>query len=160
MAAAAAIPVVAEPLEEPAEEATTTVESLPVASAITPMDGEVTAMVVAEEVPAAPEGEAPAAASTKGSRASRQGKHVPRWTTEEEELLKTLVAELGERKWSELARRMNYGRSAASVEQHWCVLPLSTAGSMRAAPCLPPPSRAPVPHVLPSCPHSPPTSGR
>lgn len=57
----------------------------------------------------------------KVPRLSRQGKTVPRWTLEEEELLKTAVAEVGDRNWQAVADKLANTRSAMAVEQHWCV---------------------------------------
>lgn len=77
----------------------------------------------------AAEGESPAQREVH-PRPGRRGKQVPRWKTEEEETLKQLVAELGEKAWADIAAKLSKDgieRSAMSCEQHWCALhPLLT----------------------------------
>ena len=51
-----------------------------------------------------------------------QGTSVPRWTPDEEERLRQLVAECGERDWAKVAEKLQTNRSAAGVDQHWCAL--------------------------------------
>lgn len=55
-------------------------------------------------------------------RSRRSGGKVPRWNEAEEALLRTAVAELGEKKWDECAGRLGTGRSGAGVEQHWQIM--------------------------------------
>ena len=50
---------------------------------------------------------------------------LPRWTSQEEALLRKLVSELADGKskhWSEIAERLKTGRSAQAVSQHWKVM--------------------------------------
>lgn len=60
------------------------------------------------------------AGAAKRGRSS--GAKVPRWTSEEDERLKALVAEKGERAWKEVAAGLEHGRSATAVEQHYNIL--------------------------------------
>lgn len=52
----------------------------------------------------------------------RKGLLAPRWTSAEEDRLRMLVGELGERKWSAIAERLESSRSAMAVEQHWQIM--------------------------------------
>ena len=49
-----------------------------------------------------------------------QGTSVPRWTPDEEDKLRALVAECGERDWAKVAEKLCTNRSAAGVDQHGC----------------------------------------
>lgn len=59
--------------------------------------------------------------SAKKKRTSA-GAPVPRWTPEEEERLKMLVHELGEKSWQHIADRLGTNRSGTGIEQHWWAL--------------------------------------
>ena len=92
-----------------------------------PTDNEsvVVATVVAEPEEGAPAEAAAAEASSGGrgaKRPRRSGVKVPRWNEEEEELLKRLVMELGDKAWPECAARLGTNRSGAGVEQHWQIM--------------------------------------
>ena len=58
----------------------------------------------------------------KGKRVRPPGLKVPRWTPEEEEKLKSLVAVHGTRNWKEIAAGLAAGRTATAVEQHYNIL--------------------------------------
>ena len=58
----------------------------------------------------------------KAKRGRKRGTHVPRWTPEEEDRLRALVAEVGEKAWPIVAERLESNRSAAGVEQHWQIM--------------------------------------
>ena len=66
----------------------------------------------------------PAAARKRvrsGDPKSRTVAH--RWTADEEEELRGLVAELGARgKWPQIAERLDSGRTPSGVEQHWKIM--------------------------------------
>jgi len=55
-------------------------------------------------------------------RARPVGAKVPRWSAVEDEKLKGLVAELGDKNWKEVASRLEHGRSATAVEQHYNII--------------------------------------
>ena len=57
---------------------------------------------------------------SKPKRERRSGGKVSRWTQEEEERLKALVHELGSSgQWQAIAERLETGRTAAGVDQHY-----------------------------------------
>ena len=58
----------------------------------------------------------------KAKRGRKRGTHVLRWTPEEEDRLRALVAEVGEKAWPIVAERLESNRSAAGVEQHWQIM--------------------------------------
>ena len=65
----------------------------------------------------------PAAAGGTGEKRGRKrGTTVPRWTPEEEDRLRALIEELGEKDWLSVAGRLETGRSPAGVEQHWQIM--------------------------------------
>ena len=66
-------------------------------------------------------GEAIGEASAKKVRRSR-GEKVPRWTTEEEERLRALVGQQGDRAWVKVAEALGTGRTPAGVDQHWQIM--------------------------------------
>ena len=70
------------------------------------------------------------AASTKVPRGP-----LVRWSSEEDELLKTLVSQHGEKAWKEVATALNscspHERSATAIEQHYRIL---TGQRQRSAP--------------------------
>eukprot|EP00316_Scyphosphaera_apsteinii_P000675 CAMPEP_0119299392 /NCGR_PEP_ID=MMETSP1333-20130426/1469_1 /TAXON_ID=418940 /ORGANISM="Scyphosphaera apsteinii, Strain RCC1455" /LENGTH=544 /DNA_ID=CAMNT_0007300803 /DNA_START=41 /DNA_END=1672 /DNA_ORIENTATION=+ len=55
-------------------------------------------------------------------RGRKSGTSVPRWNAEEEEKLKALVLELGDRAWKQIAERLGTGRSVSGLEQHWQIM--------------------------------------
>ena len=56
----------------------------------------------------------------KPKRERRSGGKVSRWTQEEEDRLKALVLELGSSgQWQAIAERLETGRTAAGVDQHY-----------------------------------------
>ena len=57
----------------------------------------------------------------KKVRRSR-GEKVPRWTTEEEERLRALVGQHGDRAWVKVAEALGTGRTPAGVDQHWQIM--------------------------------------
>ena len=57
----------------------------------------------------------------KKVRRSR-GEKVPRWTTDEEDRLRALVAQYGDRAWAKVAESLATGRTAAGVDQHWQIM--------------------------------------
>jgi len=57
----------------------------------------------------------------KKVRRSR-GEKVPRWTTEEEERLRALVSQHGDRAWVKVAEALGTGRTPAGVDQHWQIM--------------------------------------
>lgn len=67
-----------------------------------------------------------------------QGTSVPRWTPEEEDTLRQVVAGIGERSWPQVAERLGSNRSAAGVDQHWCSHHIARATLV-------------VPHSSPAC---------
>ena len=52
----------------------------------------------------------------------RKGLPAVRWTPTEEDRLRILVDEIGERGWSTIAERLGSSRSATAVEQHWQIM--------------------------------------
>ena len=60
-------------------------------------------------------------------RDSRRGKPTKRWKPDEEQMLKVLVEECGEKNWIEISDRLSQSigtsRSSMSCEQHWCAPP-------------------------------------
>lgn len=103
----------------PSSEAAAAASSLVVVNAIAtdavPADGTDRPIVAAEPLdPNAPVSKA------KMRRPSRQGKLVPRWTSEEEEKLLACIGDGDPRgRWPEIATELGSGRSHMSVEQHW-----------------------------------------
>jgi hypothetical protein len=57
----------------------------------------------------------------KKVRRSR-GEKVPRWTSEEEERLRALVGQNGDRAWVKVAEALGTGRTPAGVDQHWQIM--------------------------------------
>ena len=84
------------------------------------------------------EGGSGSTSKAKMPRPSRQGKVVPRWTTEEEEKLMEYVASVGDPrgKWPDIATKFGNGRSHMAVEQHWYDAPsIPASPRVRAGPC-------------------------
>ena len=112
-------------LAEVEAEATTTVEAVvePIASAApaamtSPPPLHTLAMISDQTAVVTAEVDDPVKKRRRG-----QGTSVPRWTPDEETRLKELVVEIGERDWAKVAERLGSGRSAAGVDQHWCICP-------------------------------------
>ena len=66
----------------------------------------------------------------------------PRWTSDEEARLRTLVGELGGEKWKTIAERLGTGRTGHAVEQKWAKLKAKDAAALLPPPVAPAPAAA------------------
>ena len=82
----------------------------------------VAADVVAADVVAADVTGTAAVDGAVEKRGRKRGTTVPRWTPEEEARLRQAIEELGEKEWTAVAGRLETGRGAAGVEQHWQIM--------------------------------------
>merc|ERR1740133_730730 len=99
----------------------------PAAAALLPhgavgMIGDVVTAITAE--PGPPNADATTAESEEQAkkRARKSGAKVPRWTEEEEQVLRATVEEMGEENWGGCAEKLGTGRSGTGVEQHWQIM--------------------------------------
>lgn len=76
-------------------------------------------LVDGELVPAGPSS---LAAPPEEKRGRKRGTSVPRWTPEEEQKLKRLVEEHGDKDWPTISSKLETNRSPAGVEQHWQIM--------------------------------------
>ena len=103
------------PVQQPVAVLTEAPTAIPMPSVVAGMEAAAAAIAVATPIDMEGEG-----SSSKRGRPA--GAKVPRWTPEEDETLKGLVAELGEKNWKEVAGRLEHGRSATAVEQHYNII--------------------------------------
>ena len=104
-----------------------------------PPSGTVVASAVAESTaePAATTAVVTTTAAVVAAKPSRKGVKLPRWTPEEDAMLRQLMEEDANLPWSQVAAKLGTGRSAVAVEQHYYWLNGTWSSKSKKATALP-----------------------